>query len=42
MKKLHILLMVSLIMMIISPSLIFAQDDIKDNEFNPVNTGVTT
>ena len=29
-------------MMIISPSLIFAQDDIKDNEFNPVNTGVTT
>ena len=34
--------MVSLIMMIISPSLIFAQDDIKDNEFNPVNTGVTT
>ena len=42
MKKLHKLLMVSLIMMIISPSLIFAQDDIKDNEFNPVNTGVTT
>lgn len=42
MKKIHKLLMVSLIMMIISPSLIFAQDDIKDNEFNPVNTGVTT
>ncbi|MBE6313551.1 MAG: type IX secretion system outer membrane channel protein PorV [Bacteroidales bacterium] len=42
MKKQHKLLMVSLIMMIISPSLIFAQDDIKDNEFNPVNTGVTT
>lgn len=42
MKKLHKLLMVSLIMMIILPSLIFAQDDIKDNEFNPVNTGVTT
>ena len=42
MKKLHKLLMVSLIMTIISPSLIFAQDDIKDNEFNPVNTGVTT
>lgn len=42
MKKPHKLLMVSLIMMIISPSLIFAQDDIKDNEFNPVNTGVTT
>lgn len=42
MKKLHKLLMVSLIMMIISPSLIFAKDDIKDNEFNPVNTGVTT
>lgn len=42
MKKTYKLLMVSLIMMIISPSLIFAQDDIKDNEFNPVNTGVTT
>ena len=42
MKKTYKLLMVSLIMMIISPSLIFAQDGIKDNEFNPVNTGVTT
>ena len=29
-------------MILVSPSLIFAQDDIKDNEFNPVNTGVTT
>jgi hypothetical protein len=29
-------------MIMVSPSLIFAQDDIKDNEFNPVNTGVTT
>ena len=34
--------MVSLLMILVSPSLIFAQDDIKDNEFNPVNTGVTT
>ena len=34
--------MVSLLMIMVSPSLIFAQDDIKDNEFNPVNTGVTT
>lgn len=42
MGKYYKLLMVSLIMAIVSPSLIFAQDDIKDNEFNPVNTGVTT
>lgn len=42
MKRHHKLLMVSLLMIMVSPSLIFAQDDIKDNEFNPVNTGVTT
>lgn len=42
MKRYHKLLMVSLLMILVSPSLIFAQDDIKDNEFNPVNTGVTT
>lgn len=42
MKRHHKLLMVSLLMILVSPSLIFAQDDIKDNEFNPVNTGVTT
>ncbi len=27
---------------IIAPALLFAQDDIKENDFNPVNTGVTT
>ena len=42
MEKYHKLFIVSILTMIISPSLIFAQDDIKDNEFNPVNTGVTT
>lgn len=26
----------------LSPEFLFAQNDIKDNEFNPVNTGVTT
>ncbi len=26
----------------VSPSVVFAQDDIKNNDFNPVNTGVTT
>lgn len=42
MKKYFKILMVSLMIISVSPSLIFAQDDIKDNEFNPVNTGVTT
>ena len=42
MKRHHKLLMVSLLMIMVSPSLIFAQDDIKDNEFNPVNTGATS
>lgn len=41
MKRYYKIVMVSL-MMLVSPSLILAQDDIKDNEFNPVNTGVTT
>lgn len=42
MEKYFKILMVSLMIISVSPSLIFAQDDIKDNEFNPVNTGVTT
>lgn len=28
--------------LILAPSLLFAQNDIKENDFNPVNTGVTT
>lgn len=42
MKRYFKILMVSLIVIAVSPSVVFAQDDIKDNEFNPVNTGVTT
>ncbi len=34
--------MVSLMLIMVSPSVLLAQDDIKENEFNPVNTGVTT
>lgn len=29
-------------LIMVSPSVLLAQDDIKENEFNPVNTGVTT
>lgn len=42
MKKYHKILMASLLILMVSPSVVFAQDDIKNNDFNPVNTGVTT
>ncbi len=42
MKKYHKILIASLLILMVSPSVVFAQDDIKNNEFNPVNTGVTT
>lgn len=42
MKRYFNVLMVSLMLIMVSPSVLLAQDDIKDNEFNPVNTGVTT
>lgn len=42
MKRYFNVLMVSLMLIMVSPSVLLAQDDIKENEFNPVNTGVTT
>ena len=42
MKKYFKVLMVSLMLVLGLPSVVLAQDDIKENEFNPVNTGVTT
>ena len=42
MKRYFNVLMVSLMLVLGLPSVVLAQDDIKENEFNPVNTGVTT
>lgn len=42
MKRYFNVLMVSLMLIMVLPSVLLAQDDIKENEFNPVNTGVTT
>lgn len=42
MKTIYKILLASLTLMLVSPMLAKAEDDIKDQEFNPVNTGVTT
>lgn len=38
----NIIRAIFLIAMVTVPSLVYADDDIKENDFNPVNTGVTT
>ncbi len=42
MKNKSIIQWVVAMITIFAPTLIFADDDIKENDFNPVNTGVTT
>jgi hypothetical protein len=42
MKNKSIIQWVVALITLFAPTLIFADDDIKENDFNPVNTGVTT